>query len=215
MLALNKANCLRAWIEADGITIPAVAKGSDIQIGHNRIVMLFSDNGCELYATALGKQYFIQEQIQINGNFIVKNGQLVPEKINHSYAEIKASLAKQAGAYCGSSENPSPIRVVDRITGKDQIAIGDGGTVTLSENLTNVFVKVVALPIVFPKVVSVSSKNVENFGIKIVCSFSGEPHLAIADRCKLIREHQESYAERRRVEFEYEEGNVTFKKLKP
>lgn len=214
MLVLNKATHLRAWIEADNITIPAVAKGTDIQVSHNRIVMFFSDNGCELYATALGKRYTIQEQIQINGNFTVRNGKLIPEKPSHAYAQVKSDLAKQARAYHGSSDDPNPVRISDRVTGKDQIVIADGGIVTVSENLSNVLVKVIALPIVFPQVVSVSNDDVENFVVKLICSFSGETYLAIAPQCKLIPEHQESYAERRRVEFEYVAANVKFNKLK-
>jgi hypothetical protein len=215
-LAQNKTKAiyLRAWVEADGITIPAIAKGEEIQVSDRRIIMVFSSNSCELYATAVGKRYTIQDQVEIMGNFVVKNGKLIPEVYNHKYGEIKSDLARNAGAYHGNSENPIPIKVVEEITGKDQIKIEDGGVVTLSNNLANILVKVIALPIVFPKVVSVSATPVENFVIKIVCSFSGELHLAVISQCKLIPEHQEGYAQRRRVEFEYDMGNVKIEKLK-
>lgn len=201
MLQPNSITPLRAWIQADDKIIPAVAKGTDIQLSHNRIVLFFSDDGCELYAIALGKHYNVQASVQINANFKVKNNKLIPEKPNYSYGEIKADLAKQAVGYYGNCEDPNPVRVVDKIAGKDQIAIADGGEVTLSDNLQNILVRVVGLPIVFPQVVEVSDRAVEKFTIRVICTADGKSKLATITECELIAEPQESYATRRRLEF--------------
>lgn len=192
---------LRAWIQADDKIIPAVAKGTDIQITHNRIVLFFSDDGCELYAIALGKHYEIQEAVQIKANFTVKNGKLVPEKPNYSYAQIFSDLAKQAVGYYGNSQDPNPVRIVNEITGKDQMTIADGGIVTLSDNLQNILVRVVSCPIVFPQIIVVSNADVEKFTIRIIFTIEGKSKLATIPGCELVKEHQESYATRRRIEF--------------
>lgn len=202
---------LRAWIQADDKIIPAVAKGTDIQITHNRIVLFFSDDGCELYAIALGKHYEIQEAVQVKANFTVKNGKLIPEKPNYSYGQISADLARQAVGFYGNSQDPNPVRIVTEITGKDQMAIADGGSVTLAENLNNILVRVVGLPIVFPQVVVVANRDVEKFIIRVICAIGGKNKIATISGCELVPEHQESYATRRRIEFIM--GEVEFSDL--
>lgn len=205
---------LRAWLKADDITVPAIAKPPDINIAPDRISLAFVGGGAELYAIAIGRKYLVEKAplLYAEGEVYLQGttGQL------HLFGKT-GDIAAQTEETCAIAYLPSKgeaqgLSIVSQITGANQVVVTQGGRVEASTDLTGRHIKFAQFPLIQPPAVSVSQESFEQLEVKLVCTSNNEFYLAsiLAD---LIPSSQHIEQERRRIELVYLRDQVVIQKL--
>lgn len=206
---------LRAWLVADATTIPSIAKPPDITITPDRISLAFFGGGAELYAVSIGRLYEVEKspityseaEVSLHGT----KGQLslMGGKSGKIVAQDENSCAI---AYLPSKGEAQGLSIVSQLSDRGQVAIGVGGSVEVSPDLSGRHIKFAQFPLVIPPMVSISQTGFKSLEARIVYMDKGEPYLAQLP-ATLIPSSQHIEQERRRIELVYLRDRVTTQKL--
>lgn len=195
---------LRAWIQADEITVPAIAKGEDIRIHSDRLSLTFHGGGSELYAIATGKTYTVQEKAESFADGFISQGRL---RLGAKWNEctIIPEKTTEAIAYIQNGETIDAVDIVEKINGRNQIAIASDLSITASPELANLRIGIKRLPVYLPPSVMISAagNTIQNYDIHLVYEENRKFYYGIARSCTLIDSSQTIDAPNRTIEFIY------------
>jgi hypothetical protein len=164
----------RAWLEVDGYTLPYCARYKDIEISDSSLQLKFAASGGELEAVSFGRKFTVKAleattvlELQPTG----RTGQLVDRYGNTGYtlaAQDPATTTAKANGLLADRSSALVFVAPGQATGKQQLAILDGGKVELSDDLSRHERIIVQCPVLYPAVAQMSNDPLDTLTVHLV-----------------------------------------------